>query len=376
MFTRQKYRHNLPIICSVIIFLVSFYSRSSTAESAESPLATATPESQNLSKVLLDEAVVEISKGNYGDINSLLVMRNQYLVLEEYFSPQYHGRDYMQTMRSATKSIASILIGIAIEQGKISGVQTKLLDYFTQYENLKNMDLRKKEITLEQILTMTSGIQWAEIPYSNPQNDVYKMHRSQDWVRFVLDSPMSQSPAHFVYNSGGSILLGGILQHSTGKSAEDFAAEYLFKPLGIQKWTWSLAPKGVTNTGWGLTMKRRNMLRLGLLALNGGRWFDNQIVAKKWLQISTRSHVTTGNLDTESAQYEYGYQWWRFTDRDPTVGKLSTNDVYFAWGYGGQFIFVIPHLNMVVVSTGDNYGADYRLFFDVLRDYIFPAVLE
>ncbi len=94
------------------------------------------------------------------------------------------------------------------------------------------------------------------------------------------------------------------------------------------------------------------------------------------MQHSTKSHVTTGVLDKDLTKYEYGYQWWRFTDQDTTVSNLAVNDVYFAWGYGGQFIFVIPHLNMVVVSTGDNYGADYRLFFDMLHDYIFPAVLN
>ena len=326
------------------------------------PLTKATPESQNLSSARLNEAVQKIANGDYGDINSLLVIRDQYLVLEKYFSPEYHGREYIQTIRSATKSITSVLIGIAIEQGKIVGVQTKLLDYYPEYKSPGNKDSAKRKITLEQVLTMTSGIQWAEIPYSNPDNDVYKMHRSPDWIKYVLERPMDLSPGNFVYNSGGAVLLSGILKYSTGESAEEFAIDHLFQPLGIKKWTWSLGMNGITNTGWGLSMRRLDMARMGILLLKGGRWHEKQLVPREWIQISTRSHVTTRILDKDLTKFEYGYQWWRFTDHDTTVSNLAINDVYFAWGYGGQFIFVIPHLDMVVVSTGDNYGADYRLF--------------
>ncbi len=374
--THLKYQSICRIICTLLLICISFSSRSTTSDLANTPLTEATPESQNLSSTRLNEAVKKISNGEYGDINSLLVIRDKYLVLEKYFSPEYHGQEYIQTLRSVTKSITSVLIGIAIEQGKIDSVQTRLLDYFPEYKDLENRDSRKRKITLEQVLTMTTGIQWAEIPYSNPDNDVYKMHGSPDWIRYVLESPVNPSPGNFVYNSGGSVLLSGILKHSTGKLAEEFAIDHLFQPLGIKKWTWSLAPKGVTNTGWGLSMSRRDMARLGVLLLKEGRWHESQVVSKEWIKISTKSHVTTGALDNDLVTYEYGYQWWRFTDHDTTVSNLAINDVYFAWGYGGQFIFVIPHLDMVVVSTCDNYGADYRLFFDLLRDHIFPAVLD
>jgi CubicO group peptidase (beta-lactamase class C family) len=305
-----------------------------------------------------------------------LVIRDRYLVLEKYFSPEYHGREYVQVLRSATKSITSVLIGIAIEQGEIDGVQSKLLDFFPEYKNPENENSPKRNITLEQVLTMTSGIQWAEIPYSNPDNDVYRMQRSPDWIKYVLERPMAPSSGNFVYNSGGSFLLSGILQDATGKSTEEIAADHLFKTLGIKKWTWSLGTKGVSNTGWGLSMKRLDMAKMGILMLKGGRWNESQLVPGEWIQKSTKSHVKTGFLGNDIVEYEYGYQWWRFSDHDTTVSNLDVNDVYFAWGYGGQFIFVIPHLDMVVVSTGDNYGADYRLFFDLLRDHIFPAVLD
>ncbi len=122
-------------------------------------------------------------------------------------------------------------------------------------------------------------------------------------------------------------------------------------------------------------MRRRDMAKFGMLFLNDGRWFNRQLIPQQWVQLSTRKHVNADPVSDDSL-YGYGYQWWKFQDQDPSVANLAINDVYFTWGYGGQFIFVIPHLNMVVVSTADICGADYRRFFDVLRDHIFPAVLN
>jgi len=378
IFMHLNYQSVFRIICTILLICISFSSKSAVSDLADIPLTEATPESQNISSARLNEAVKKITNGDYGDINSLLVIRNNYLVLEKYFSSQYYGQEYKHPILSATKSITSALIGIAIKQGKIKDVQKYLLEFFPEYKDLENLGSRKKEITLENILTMTAGFQWDELSasYGHPENDSFNMTKSPDWIQHVLDLPMIHSPgSSMTYNSGCSILLSGILQNSTEQSAEAFATDFLFKPLGIKEWSWSIVPNEISNTAWGLSMRRLDMARFGILFLNDGRWLDNQVISRNWQEISTKMHVN-GKTDGILSKYAYGYQWWRFTDSDITVSNLAVNDIYFAWGYGGQFIFVIPHLGMVVVSTGGNYGADHRLFFDVLRDHIFPAVMD
>jgi len=372
------HRFRLVLLSTLFLLASGWHSSLAASELAKTPLAEATPESQNLDGRKLNAAISKIDNGDYGDIDALLVVRNNYLVLEKYFSPEYHGRDYMRPVLSTTKSFASALIGIAIGQGKIKDVQANLIDYYAEYSDIKNLDARKQKITLEDVLTMTAGFQWNELAtsYADPKNDYNRMVHSKDWVKYVLDAPMRHAPGEYLnYNSGCTLLLSSILQKSTGQTAEEFAIEHLFKPLGIEKYTWSIARGGITNTYSGLAMRRRDLAKFGMLFLNNGRWLDRQLIPQDWVQLSTSKQV---NADPDSADstYGYGYQWWRFQDQDPTVANLAINDVYFTWGYGGQFAFVIPHLHMVVVSTADNYGADYRRFFDLLRDHIFPAVQD
>lgn len=378
MYTCLRYRFLISLTGSFLLLSIGWTSNLMALELADLPLTKATPEAQNLSSSQLNEAVTKITNGDYGDIDSLLVIRNNYLVLEKYFSPEYYGREYRYPIKSATKSITSALIGIAIDQGKLKGVQTNLLEFFPEYKNIENLDPRKQKITLDNVLSMTAGFQWNEssISYADPRNDSNRMARSPDWIKFVLDSPMSHSPGDsLVYNSGCSLLLSSILEKSTGQSTEEFAIDHLFKPLGIEKWSWSIVPNGLTNTGWGLSLTRLDMARFGILFLNDGRWLDRQVISQKWRQISTSEHVRgkPGEIWPNAA---YGYQWWRLQDHHPAVSKLAINDVYTAWGDGGQIIFIIPHLNMVVVSTGNNTGADESIVLDVLSDHIFPAVLD
>jgi len=376
----QAVENRLPLLLPGTLLLIAsgWYSSLAASNPADIPLTEATPESQNLDSRKLNQAISKIDNREYGNIDALLVLRNNYLVLEKYFSPEYHGREYRRPVLSVTKTITSALIGIAIEQGKIEGVKTKLLDYFPEYEDIQNLDARKQKITLDNLLTMTAGFRWNElaISYADPQNDFNIMVRSPDWVKHVIDSPMSHAPGEYLnYNSGCTFLLSSILQKSTGQTAEDFAIENLFKPLGIEKYSWTLARGGLTNTYSGLAMRRRDLAKFGILFLNNGRWLDRQLISQEWVQQSTSKHVNA-DPDSDDSSYGYGYQWWKFQDQDPTIANLAINDVYFAWGYGGQFIFVVPHLDMVVVSTADIYAAEYRRFFDLLRDHIFPAVLD
>ena len=357
---------------TLVLILIGWLSGLIAAVNAEAPLTEATPESQNLDSAQLEQAIAAIAEGKYGDMDALLVLRNNYLVLEHYPSPLYHGRDYRRSAKSITKSVTSALVGIARGQGKMPPLDSNLLSLFPQYTDIANMDMRKQKITLEHVLSMTAGFEWDE--FSGGDTSEFKMMRSADWIKYTLDQPMSHSPGEkWVYNGGCSMMLSEILQNATGSDVADYARKYLFDPIGIKNWSWALNRQNLTDTKSGLAMSRRDMARFGVLFLNDGRWRGKQIVPEEWVRKSTSVQVL-GKGDYFPGAY--GYQWWRLQDQEPTVGMLAINDAYFALGFGGQFIFVVPHLNMVVVSTASNFGPDEALFFKLLRDHIFPAVLN
>lgn len=355
-----------------VLILVAWQSGLIAAQNAEIPLTEATPESQNLDSTRLMQVIAEIDDGKYGDMNALLVLRNNYLVLEHYTSPQYYGREYRHPVKSITKSVTSALVGIARGQGKMPSLDSNLLELFPHYPDIANLDARKKQIKLEHVLSMTAGFEWDEFAVGN--NSEFKMANSADWIKYVLDQPMSHSPGEeFVYNGGCSMMLSDILKNATGTEVSEYARKHLFDPIGIENWSWSVSRKNVTNTAFGLSMGRRDMARFGVLYLNGGRWQGKQIVPEDWVAEST-SVQALGKGDLSS--YAYGYQWWRMQDQEPTVDMLAINDAYFAHGLGDQFIFLVPHLDMVVVSTAANFGISEIPFMKLLRDHIFPAVLN
>ena len=329
-----------------------------------------------LDKEKIFEVVNRIEASEFGKIQSLIIIHNDEVMLEKYF--RGWRRNKLHQIFSATKSVTSALIGIAIEQGLIEGVDLKLIDIFTEYDSLENMDPRKKFITLDNVLTMTAGYKWNElsVPYKNsdgswnPNNDIVKMHmKSKDFIKYVLDLPLSDDPGkRYNYNSGCSILLSGIIEKKTGKTAEEFAVENLFHPLGITKWHWLKSPNGTTDTGGGLFLYPADMAMFGYLFLKNGKIDGKQIVSKTWVTRSTKRHVAIPNKGG------YGYQWWRF--RDSSGGEYSDiiNSSYFAVGIGDQTIFIIPKANMVVVSTADNLLHKGKRIYNVLFEHIIPAL--
>ena len=345
-------------------------------EGAEVPLAAASPRSQGMDEERLKAASESIANGDYGDINSLLVVRNGYLVMEEYVSPEYYGAEYRYSVRSVTKSISSALIGIAIDQGKIPGVDAKLVELIPDYRDAFEPGGGKESITLEHVLSMSAGFRWDEmrVGYGDPESDYNRMARSDDWIRYVLEQPLDHTPGTVLeYNGGCSMLLSAILENATGMSAEEFANKHLFPAIGMEVGVWPIAPGGITNTAGGLALTRRDMARFGLLFLNQGNWSGNQVISNQWVDVSTAEHIQGAGF---YEGFGYGYQWWRLRDHDPAVRDLAVNDVYFAYGDGSQVILVVPQLDLVVVSTGELHGDDWVLFFDLLRERILPAVLD
>ena len=342
--------------------------------------------SNSLDEEILAKLVPQIRLGAFGKIHSLIIIYNGSLVLEKYF------RGWTRHMRhpcfSATKSVTSALIGIAINQGQIDGVDENLLNFFPEYNDIANLDERKESITLEHVLTMSAGLTWDEIftPYfdssgePNPENSAVKMYLSDDRIKHVLDLPMRDDPGtRFVYSTGCTTLLSGILANTTGQSAEDFAEENLFSALGITDWKWSAGPNEISDTGAGLELHPVDMAMFGYLYLNNGLFNGEQIVPADWVAESSAKHIAFKEQNSGEDLADYGYQWWRFTDNS-VEGTLEINDLFYASGYGGQFVFIIPHLNMVVASTAANFEY-YRMTglmpaSRMLFGYIIPAVQD
>jgi CubicO group peptidase (beta-lactamase class C family) len=337
---------------------------------AATPLPTSSAEAQFLDSALLEDLAVAATRGDYGEVHSLLIVRNQHIVLERYF--RGHHRDRLHPVYSITKSVASSLIGLAWDRGGIH-LDARLLDLFPQYPDIRNRDARKEAITLEHVLTMTAGFEWDEwnVPYLDPANPVVQLAQSSDWLRHVLDLPMAEEPGSvFVYNSGCSTLLSGVVERATGRHAESYAADRLFEPLGIRHWIWQTGPDELTATGWGLELRPRDMARLGLLFLDGGTFRDRRILSQAWVDRSTELHVGA------FSGFGYGYQWWRLPSGYVGAGGERNGGVFFAWGWGDQFIIVLPAYEMVVVTTAGNYDAEGNPPMDFLRSHILPAIRD
>ena len=322
---------------------------------------TDTPVSQNLDAEILGRMTTALRDGDYGEVHSLLIARNGVLVYEQYFRGA--TRDGLHQVYSVTKSVTSSLIGIAVAEGHIDGVETPLVDFFPEYEFLVNENPQKARITLEHVLNMRTGLQWNEwsTPYSSPDNPTTNLARSDDWMEFMLDLPMATEPGSaFTYNSGATMLLSGIIRNTTGRTTEEYAREKLFEPLGIGRYAWREGPDGITNTGWGLFLTPRDLARFGHLFLMKGLWGERRIVPPSWIDVLVEPASTFGDGTG------YTYQWWLMPMPDGSY-------VPYADGYGGQFIFVIPSLDMVVVSTATNFAASTNIR-GLLNEFVFPAV--
>jgi CubicO group peptidase (beta-lactamase class C family) len=307
----------------------------------------------------LGQAILD---GQYPQAHSVLIARDQQLVFEEYFygheSQRRHG------LQSATKSITSILVGVAIDLGAIEGVDQPVYTFFPERRGCRWIDERHN-VTLRHLLTMTAALDWNEqLPYTDPLNDNTAMNMSGDWVGYVLDRGLAGTPGErYMYCSGLSILLGAIVHSATGQYVDEFAAEHLFGPLGITDYRWSAAPDGTRHTGGGLSLRPRDAAKIGAMMLGGGVWRGRRILSEGWVRESTRQQTRPGD-------YAYGYQWHlhAFTVAGSAVPCCC------AAGYGGQWLFLFPSLDLEVVFTAGAYGGDSRPYEKVER-YILPALV-
>lgn len=326
---------------------------------------------------LLKKMKGAIENLTYPNIHSVLIHHKGDLVYEEYFSGKdeawgtdlgivHHTANTLHDLRSLTKSIVSICIGIAIQEKYIESVDDKVFTYFPEYEDL-NTDLHKA-LTIKHLLTMTSGMEWNEdIPYNNPKNSETAMLMSDNPIRYVLSLPLIETPGtSWNYNGGTTELLAAIINKATGKDIEEFAVTYLFTPLEIKTHYWAKAPgHKYPVAASGLRMLSKDILKIGVLLLNDGFYKGNEIISKQWIEDSFTKHVKRGK---ESG---YGYQFWV----DPIPDSENIGDLITAVGNGGQRIFIDQKNDLVVVTTAGNYNlwniknGPLQLF----SEYIYPA---
>jgi CubicO group peptidase (beta-lactamase class C family) len=257
-------------------------------------------------------------------------------------------------MASVTKSFSGALIGLAIENGYLAGVEEKLPEFFPQLNEPGQDD--KRDITVEHLLTHTSGVYWNEWA----GGDYFmRFSRSENWVDFVLGQDMSSAPgAVFNYTTGGSHLLGAVLREATGMAADEFADAYLFAPMGMDNVRWRRDPQGITDAGNGISMTARDAAKFGQLYLDGGRWKGRQIIPEGWARVSVEKQ-TSGPPSTG----DHGYCWW--------LSSFGGYAGYYAMGHGGQYIFVVPELNLVTVMASR--VSDTYLPQRYFREYLIAA---
>jgi CubicO group peptidase (beta-lactamase class C family) len=310
---------------------------------------TSTAESQGMNSEKLNQLNVYV-KEKVPATSSVLVVRNGYIVFEEYYKGE---QDDLRDMFSATKSVTSALIGIAIQEGHIKSIDDKMIDYIPEFETEK-MTPQAREITIKQLLTMTAGFSPDIMGIAFP-----------DKIQAMLELPLKSNPGQiFTYNSTATNLLSMIITNTTDSLAVDFGDEYLFESLGITDFRWQDMIL-YTIGSQGLRFTTRDMAKIGYLYLHDGMWDDSQIVPKEWVAESTDKQVEVSDTDTWISD-GYGYQWW--------IGTTNGLPCYMAFGFDGQHICVIPELEMVIVITAGE-GGITKIYLPLIDDIIVPATM-
>jgi CubicO group peptidase (beta-lactamase class C family) len=372
----------LPTLLGVMLFTFIYYVVSAEMDAKHPTDAisrdywpnegwqVADPKNKGLDSATLAQAS-QFLQDNYPHVSSFTVIRDGYIVWERFLGGRTN-HNTQHDLHSVTKSVVSTLIEIAIYEGYIESVDQPILDFFPEYL-AENPDTDKGDITIQDLLTMRSGIEWDE---ADPPAWV---GTQTSWISRILSMPMAHAPGEvFNYSSADSHLLSAIIAKATGRTTLNFAGEYLLEPLGINNRQWRSDIQGINWGGTGLYLTSRNMAAIGLLYLGEGYWNGEYIFPPGWQADATRFHVSFRPNDSEGTTpaIGYGYQWW--------LREQGGYESYMAIGYGGQYIVVIPELDLVVVLTGAPLPRTKmatlreitRLNFSFFEDYIIPAVIQ
>lgn len=337
--------------------------------------ATAAPDSVGVAAKPLQDMEAAIRAGEFKKIGSVLIARHGKLVYEAYFDGD---AGTLRDTRSATKSITDVLLGISIKEKKLSGVDARVLALLPERaRKVQNPDRRKDKITVEDFLTMSSPLEcddWNDASRGNEE----RMYLVEDWAQFILDLPVRgrmhvgeqpEAPKYgryFSYCTGGVFVLSEVLQKVTGTRTDHYAQDKLFGLLGITDAQWVYSPMEIPQTGGGLRLSGRDLLKIGQLYLNGGTWQGKAIVDEPWVKTSTQPHAQIDD------QTEYGYLWWLKTFKSGGKGYSA----FLMSGNGGNKVAVFPALDLAVVITSTNYNTRgmHEQTDKLLDDYILAAI--
>jgi CubicO group peptidase (beta-lactamase class C family) len=349
----------------IVILLVLYAISCSTEKSASAEWEVVAPAEAGLDAKILERLREDIESGEYPNLHGVLIARHGKIGFEAY-TDEYGPMDLHYTA-SVSKSVGSILLGLLLDRGAISGaselgIDTPLHALLPDYKGVFDNDPQKRALLLRHVLTMSDGLAWDEstYPYSDVRNDWHRASISEDPVAFVLSKPFANTPGKvFNYNGGMSIILSYLIQHATEKPADEFADERLFEPLGIHDYEWERLECGLTDTDGGLHLCPRDMAKLGQLFLQNGMWENERLVSQEWVRESTRAHMANDDMP------DYGLQWW-CGDFQLAGGEVYT---FLASGHGGQRIHVLPSLDMAVVIVS-------QVFDNPMGDLVCNAIVS
>jgi len=368
-------RINKNLQSILFLFFIQSYLNAQQWPVKEWPIAT--PQSQSMNADSLKAFDDAIASGKYGYIDGMVITRHGKLVHQKnykhdydkiygdsarkksglnaldpggpynYYNPWWHPyyhRGDLHSLQSVTKTITSVIIGVATARKEFPDLSTPVLSFFDTAV-IKNIDDRKRRMTIRHLLTMTSGFEWNEnLHYSDPRNDCSRMEASFDWIEYVINKPMAIEPGQsFNYNSGSSELLSYIFRRATGKDIEEYASQYLFAPLGIANYFWKRIPTGLVDTEGGLYLSAIDLAKIYYLFSKEGNWNGKELLTKEWVQASVTPTITVRQ------GVKYGYKWWLY--------EYGNDNSKFAWtgsGFGGQWPIIIKEYDLVAVFTGWN----------------------
>lgn len=377
----------------LILSLVVIQSSCARLYTYEPPLQTDDGwETADLSDIRIDarplkKLVKQIRHKKIENVHSILIARDGKLAFEEYFpgyrfdpqGDQFHGEfeefdaDAWHNLASVTKAFTGALVGIAIDRGDVSGIDQRVFDFFPEYARLK--DEKKEQITIEHLLTMSSGLEWNEMDVSiatlNNEHDLIQLWQAKDPIEYILSKPVVAEPGTRWYYSGGDVnVLGEVLKKATGMRMDRFAEKYLFEPMGIEQYEWLFLKPEVVYASGDLKLRPRDMLKFGQMHLDGGAWNGKRISSREWVEAATSPHQRIENEAWRRDQGDhYGYHW--FLRAFNIDGREFP--CYVRTGWGGQTIAVFPRQKTVVVLTGGNYVTPNRRN-EILTRYILPAI--
>ncbi|WP_428276445.1 serine hydrolase domain-containing protein [Candidatus Palauibacter sp.] len=386
------------VLPSTLIVLAACAPQSTASGWPGETWPVSTPAAEGVDPVAIDSLIADIDAGRYGLIDQFLLIRNGRVIADRrwdhgeryaelltaqedtvdhqynYDHPSWHPyyRDTdLHSLQSVTKSVTSAAFGIAVDEGHIPGVEAPAWPYFGPY-GVDLADPRRAATSLEDFLTMRSGIDWA-VPgqtYDDGTHPTVVLEASDAWIDYVVAQPVGTDPGtRFDYNDGVSVLLGKIVREATGRRLDAWAAERLFRPIGIDEYYWKITPDGEVDSEGGLYLSTHDLARIGYLMLRGGEWDGRQVVSREWVEASTSPVVPDVAPDNDRPDTGYGYQWW------VPMHENGETRVFAGNGYGGQFLHVVPGYDLISVFNGWTLHEQPELFsWTALQDRILPAV--